>query len=165
MGAPRTLTIILLILAAGLLAGGSADAQVRRKPKAAPPAKMQATNAPMAVFRGLEAAWRAENADALARHVGEKRVYLSLPEPGGTDGFYSQSQVYYLFKKMFKSYRQVGFEFVKFHNVDKPGRRVYGIATRSWKDIRSGRIFTDRVYVTLRLEGSRWVVAEIKTAS
>lgn len=182
MRATRAIVIVISLLLAGLVASGEAEAQSRRrtKPRTPPqqkekepaartkePAAVRPApkNAPLSVFRGLEAAWRAGNASALSRHVGSKRVYLRLADPGGTDGFYSQSQVYYLFKEIFKSYRQVAFEFVKFRNLDKPGRSVYGIATRSWKDTRSGRIFTDKVYVTLRLEGSRWVVAEIKTAS
>ena len=50
-----------------------------------------------------------------------------------------------------------------FHNLDKPGRKVYGIAYRSYKNIRSDKVFQDKVYVTLKKEGAGWVVAEITT--
>jgi hypothetical protein len=102
---------------------------------------------PLPVFKGIESAW-------IFLNVGKRR-----------GGYFSRSQVYYIIKKMFKSTRQLKFEFVKFHNLERPDRRVYGIAHWSYRNIRNGRLFQDKVYVTLRKEGARWVMTEIKTTS
>ena len=118
---------------------------------------------PLKVFKGIERAWQKENADGIASYAGKGRVFLDVRGIGKKGGYYSKSQVRYLFKDMFKADDQLKFKFVKFHNLEEPDRKVYGIAYRSCKNHRSGKVFQDKVYVTLGREGSAWVVAEIKT--
>ena len=125
--------------------------------------KKTTTQDPLKVFKGIERAWQRENADGIAGYAGSGRVYLDVRGIGKKGGYYSRSQVKYLFKDMFKADDQVKFEFVKFHNLEEPDRKVHGIAYRSCKNHRSGKVFQDKVYVTLGREGSGWVVAEIKT--
>jgi hypothetical protein len=120
-------------------------------------------DAPLPVFKGIERAWHSADAGALSDYAGESRVFLNIRGMGRKGGYFSRPQLYYLFKNMFKNTDQTRFEFVKFHNLDEPGRKVYGIAYRSYKNIRSGRYFRDKVYVTLKKEGARWIVAEIKS--
>jgi hypothetical protein len=118
---------------------------------------------PRLVFAGIESAWQSEDANRLAGFVGKGRVYLNIRGVIDKGGYYSRSQVKYLFKDMFKADDQLRFEFVKFNDLDKPDRKVYGIAYRSCKNNRSGKVFQDKVYVTLGREGPAWVLAEIKT--
>ena len=118
---------------------------------------------PLKVFKGIERAWQKENADGIASYAGNGRVFLDVRGIGKKGGYYSRSQVKYLFKDMFKADDQLKFEFIKFKNLEEPDRKVYGIAYRSCKNNRSGKVFQDKVYVTLGREGSAWVVAEIKT--
>lgn len=125
--------------------------------------KTVAVQDPLKVFKGIEKAWQKENADGIAMYAGSGRVFLDVRGIGKKGGYYSRSQVKYLFKDMFKIDDQLKFEFVKFKNLEEPDRKVYGIAYRSCKNHRSGKVFQDKVYVTLGREGSAWVVAEIKT--
>ena len=118
---------------------------------------------PLKVFKGIEKAWQKENADGIASYAGDTKVFLDVRGIGQKGGHYSRSQVKYLFKDMFKADDQLKFEFIKFHNLEEPDRKVYGIAYSSCKNIRSGKVFQDKVYVTLGREGSAWVVAEIRT--
>ncbi len=144
-----------------LLAAAPAFSQEKREiQKKEQPAKAQD---PLKVFKGIERAWQKENADVLASYAGQGRIFLDVRGIGKKGGYYSKSQFKYLFRDMFKADNQMKFEFVKFHNLEKPDRKVYGIAYRSCKNIRSGKVFQDKVYVTLGREGSAWVVAEIKT--
>jgi hypothetical protein len=129
----------------------------KRKPAAA------SSQDPLKVFKGLERAWQKKNADDIASYAGEGRVFLDVRGIGKKGGYYSRSQVKYLFKDMFRTDDQVKFEFIKFQNLEEPDRKVYGIAYRSCKNNRSGKVFQDKVYVTLGREGPSWVVAEIKT--
>ena len=137
--------------------------QIPDKPKKVPDGKEVRVQDPLRVFKGIESAWQRENADAIAQYVGEDRVRLDVRGMGKKGGYYSKSQVKYLFMDMFKADDQLKFEFVKFHNLEEPDRKVYGIAYRSCKSNRSGKVFQDKVYVTLGREGPTWVVAEIKT--
>jgi len=157
----------ILIPAQLLLAASPALSQEKRKDE---PRKIEkkepasvAAQDPLKVFKGLERAWQKENADAIASFAGEGRVFLDVRGIGKKGGYYSRSQVKYLFKDMFETDDQVKFEFIKFQNLEEPDRKVYGIAYRSCKNNRSGKVFQDKVYVTLGREGPAWVVAEIKT--
>ena len=150
--------MILMILVAP-----QAQAQ-RRKPKDADKQLLQEVVPPSRVFAAIERAWKAGNAQAIAGQAGSKKVHINMTEMGEGGGLYSKSQVYYLLKKMFKEKRQLKFEFVKYHNLEKPGRRVYAIAYRSYKNNRSNRVYQDKVYITLGKEGRNWVLVEIKTA-
>jgi hypothetical protein len=123
----------------------------------------EVTRETIPVFRGIEQAWRGGDAGALAEFVGEQRVRLSVRGLGEEGGFFSKPQVFYLFKRMFKTTKLKRFEFVKFHNSGSKTRKVYGTAYRSFESTSSGRLFQDKVYVTLKLEGERWVVSEIKS--
>ena len=118
---------------------------------------------PLKVFKGIERAWQKENADGIAVYARSGRVFLDVRGIGKKGGYFSRSQVKYLFRDMFKVDEQLKFEFVKFKNLEEPDRKVYGIAYRSCKNHRSGKVFQDKVYVTLGREGSAWVVTEIKT--
>ncbi|UCF04195.1 MAG: DUF4783 domain-containing protein [bacterium] len=118
---------------------------------------------PISVFRGLAKAWESGNAEAISRFAGDSKIFLNVRGIGQRGGYFSRPQVRYLFQRMFKAATPVKFKFVKYHNLDKPDRRVYGVAQRSYKKVRNNRLYQDKVYVTLRKEGERWVVAEIKT--
>ena len=117
----------------------------------------------LATFKGIEKAWMNENASSLAHFAGEGKVFINVMGIGQRGGFFSRPQVHYLFKRMFKNYAHKKFNFVKYHNLEKPEGRVYGIAHRSYRNNRNGKIYQDKVYVTLRKDGEVWVVGEIKT--
>ncbi len=156
----RRLTAASIAIPVLLAATPSFSQEKREIQKKEQPAKVQD---PLKVFKGIERAWQKGNADGLASYAGQGRVFLDVRGIGKKGGYYSKSQFKYLFRDMFKADDQMKFEFVKFHNLEKPDRKVYGIAYRSCKNNRSGKVFQDKVYVTLGREGSAWVVAEIKT--
>ena len=150
----------MAILAVPVTGAGSGQDR-RKKPKVSVPA---VPKDPMVVFRGLEVAWRSGNAQKLAALAGESKVFLNVRGLGEKGGYYSRSQVFYLFKGMFKSTRHKKFDFVKSHDVGEHGKKIYGIYRRSYEDTSNGRLFQDKIYVTLRFEGKRWVVSEMKSA-
>jgi hypothetical protein len=118
---------------------------------------------PLATFKGIEKAWLNADASSLARFAGEGKVFVNVMGIGQRGGYFSRPQVHYLFKRMFKNYVHTSFDFVKYHNLDKSKGRAYGIAHRSYRNNRNGKMYHDKVYVTLRNEGEIWVVDEIKT--
>jgi hypothetical protein len=117
----------------------------------------------MAVFNGIEEAWRKGDAQGLANYMRDSKVSVNVGGLGEKGGYYSKSQVFYLLKEMFAKTRHKRFQFVKYHDVSQNNRKVYGIAYRSYEDTSSGRLFQDKIYVTLKLEGERWVVSEMKS--
>jgi hypothetical protein len=118
---------------------------------------------PMATFRSIETAWQKSNAQAIAAFASESPIFIEIRGIDRRGGYFTKPQLYYIFKQMFEGSSQVRFEFIKYRNLDKPDRRVYGVAYRKYKNVRRGGIFEDTVYITLVKEGSRWAVAEIKS--
>lgn len=151
---------IALLVTSLLYADAVGQEVIRKRGKRQKPA-LKGT--PLATFKGIEKAWLNEDASSLARFAGEGKVFVNVMGIGQRGGYFSRPQVHYLFKRMFKNYAHTKFDFVKYHNLEKPGGRVYGIAHRSYRNNRNGKIFQDKVYVTLRNDGEVWVVDEIKT--
>ncbi len=152
----QALMVILVIIVSGF---GQPGAQEIKKHDSRSPQ----SDTPLAVLKGIERAWNREDAQKISGYAGGSKIFLEVRGIGHRGGYFSRSQVYYMFKNMFKANKHMKLEFVKFHTPDNPDRRVYGIARRSYKNNRSGRLYQDKVYVTLRKEESRWVVAEIKS--
>ncbi len=78
-------------------------------------------------------------------------------------GAFSKNQSHYLLKDLFKYTITQKFEFVQYRNVSNGRNRVYAVAERSYKRNDDGRTFKDKIYVSLHLEESRWVIGEIKS--
>ena len=160
-GQKAAITILLLAILAFPATGTGAGQDRRRKPKVPVPA---VPKDPMVVFRGIEVAWRSGDARQLADLAGGSKVFLNVRGLGEKGGYYSRSQVFYLFKGMFKATRHKSFDFVKSHDVGKNSNKIYGIYRRNYEDTSNGRLFQDKIYVTLKFEGKRWVVSEMKSA-
>ena len=118
---------------------------------------------PLQVFKTVEKAWQTSNAQALSDLLSGSRVYVEIRGIEHLSGYFTRPQLFYIFKDMFGSTRQLNFAFVKYYSREKEGSRVYGIAQRSYKSNRSNKLYRDRVYFTLVKEESRWAVVEIKS--
>jgi hypothetical protein len=157
----RTLKTMMPLFALVLLAISPAFAQDLEKELAVPDADIG--RAPLLVFKSIERAWQAGNAEALANLATESRVFVEIRGIESRGGYFTRPQVFYLFKDMFASTSQANFTFVRYHNLEKQDAKIYGMALRSYKNNRSGGLYKDKVFVTLVREGSRWAVAEIKS--
>jgi len=174
----------LMVLAAMLAAGPAFAAKsVKAKPprsdepqsgapgqekKAEPrPADPADADAPMLVFGEIERAWNASNVDQMLRHFGTGKVSISITGAGSGGGTFSRNQSHYLFKDLFSHTATRKFEFVQFRQPGDAGGESFAIAERHYQKSDDGRLFKDKVYVSLRREHEsnreRWVVDEIKS--
>ena len=152
----RTVAVTIALLA---VMCSSALPQHAKKRLKLPPSSIRGESG--RIFKGIEAAWLRGDAAGLSKYMRDSKVFLNVAGLGEKGGYYSKSQVFYLFKGMFKATKQRRFQFIKYQDVSRNNKRVYGIAYRSFEDVSSGRLYEDKVYVTLKLEGERWVVSEI----
>jgi len=157
----RACSIAVALLAVLLAAGASISAQELHKSEIV--SDIEIDEEPLIVFRNIEKAWQAGNAQALAGLLSESRIFMEIRGIDRRGGYFTKPQVLYIFKDLFVTTKQTAFTFVKFHNLEKQDSRIYGIALRSYKNNKSGGLYKDKVYVTLVKEGSRWAVAEIKS--
>jgi hypothetical protein len=157
----RACSISVGLLAVLLVAGASISAQELRKSEVVP--DIEIDEEPLMVFRNIEKAWQAGNAQALSGLLSESRIFMEIRGIDRRGGYFTKPQVLYIFKDLFVTTKQTAFTFVKFQNLEKQDSRIYGMAMRSYKINKSGGLYKDKVYVTLVREGSRWAVAEIKS--
>lgn len=158
--------ISISLLVALLVALSPASAQQKRKleePKSNSVPAAEIDDAPLIVFRNIERAWQAGNAQALSELLSESRVFMEIRGIDRRGGYFTKPQMLYIFKDMFGNTTQTTFTFVKYHNLEKQDSRIYGMAMRSYKINQGGGLYKDKVYITLVKEGSRWAVAEIKS--
>ena len=121
------------------------------------------TLGPMGVFADIETAWKKEKVDQILRHFGKGKVAIAIDGTGPVGGAFSKDQSHYLFKDLFKYTITTRFEFVQYRNVSDDPDQVYAVAERAYKRNDDGRLFEDKIYVSLHLEDDTWVIAEIKS--
>lgn len=125
--------------------------------------KAEKPKGPMEVFADIERGWRDNDVDLILSHFGKSKVSIAI-EAGPTGGKFSRSQSYYLLKDLFKYTITKKFEFVQFRKPGEDGKSSFAVAERLYQKTDDGRLFKDKIYVSLHVEeGSSWVVSEIKS--
>ncbi len=133
---------------------------VKSKPNEAVKSKPNETG-PLSIFVDIEAGWRKEDPNRILRHFGKGKVAISIDGVGPSGGQFSKSQSYYLLNDLFKYTITKKFEFVQYRNVKDGKRKVFAVAERYYKRTDDGRLFKDKIYVSLHREGERWVIDKI----
>jgi len=162
-----------LILAASWLGPAPARAGKKAPPEAvasrdeSPDKKGNVDDAgPMDVFADIERGWNSGNVDPILRHFGNQKVAISV-QGTGPSGTFSRNQSYYLLKDLFRYTLTRKFEFVQYRKPSDEGSQTFAVAERHYQKSDDGRLFKDKVYVSLHLERDgnqeRWVVDEIKS--
>lgn len=121
------------------------------------------TLGPIGVFADIEEGWKQEDVDQILRHYGAGKVAIAIEGIGPTGGEFSKNQSLYIFKDLFKYTITTRFQFVQYRNVSDDRERVYAVAERTYKRNDDGRVFEDKIYVSLELEDDFWVISEIKS--
>jgi hypothetical protein len=125
--------------------------------------KESAAEVPLSIFADIERGWRGGNIDGILGHYGKSKVALSISGAGPKGGYFSKNQSYYLFKDLFKYTITKKFEFTQYRNIHDGDRKVYAVAERQYKRKDDGRLYQDKIYVSLQRENERWVISEIKS--
>jgi len=117
----------------------------------------------MSVFSDIEKGWKSQSVDLILKHYPKGKVAIVVDGSGPSGGKYSRSQSYYLFKDLFKYTITRKFEFVQFRKPEDESTTSFAVAERQYQRNDDGRLFKDKIYVSLQLEDGQWVVSEIKS--
>lgn len=118
---------------------------------------------PMDVFADIERGWQQNDVELILKHYGKKKVAISIEGTGPSGGNFSRNQSFYLFKDLFKYTITRKFEFVQFRKPNENGGASFAVAEREYQRNDDGRLFKDKIFVSLHVESDRWVVDEIKS--
>ena len=133
-----------------------------RKPGSSKPSPKE-DSGPITVFASIESGWKAQKVKQILAHFGKGKVAISIAGAGPSGGRFSKSQSYYLLKDLFKYTITKKFEFIQYRHMNSGKKRVFAVAERYYKRTDDGRLFKDKIYVSLQIEGDHWVVDEIKS--
>jgi hypothetical protein len=136
------------------------------KPKSArapEPSVPEQEAGPIGVFADVETGWKSEQVQQILRHYPKGKVAISIEGSSPTGGQFSRNQSYYLFQDLFKYTITEKFQFVQYRHVSDGRDKVYAVAERHFRRNDDGRLFKDKIYVSLHLEDDRWVISEIKS--
>ncbi len=138
--------------------------RTQRSPRQkATPEKKQQASGPMEIFSDIEKGWRSNKIEEILKHFGKSKVAIAV-QAGPSGGKFSKSQSYYLLKDLFKYTITKKFEFVQYRRPSENGKTSFAVAERLYQKTDDGRLFKDKIYVSLHIEdGGRWVVNEIKS--
>lgn len=124
-------------------------------------------SAPMRVFADIEDAWLDNNVGRILAHFGRGKVRISVAGTGPSGGSFSRSQSYYLLRDLFRFTKTRHFEFVQFRTSTDDERSTFAIAERSYQRTDDGRLYKDKIYISLRRDdrgkSGCWVIDEIKS--
>ena len=125
---------------------------------------------PMEVFTDIEKGWNAEKINLILKHFGQGKVTISIEGAGPSGGQFSKNQSFYLLSDMFKYTITRKFEIVQYRKPGESGNTSFVVAERYYQMTDDGRLFKDKIYVSLHREPgagqspeNRWVVDEIKS--
>jgi hypothetical protein len=178
----RRILLLVAVVASGATVLGPSTVQARKK--SAPPSDSKPQVAqqdestqrpqgeppsvgPMDIFADVERGWNSGNVDPILRHFGSQKVAISIEGTGPSGGKFSRNQSYYLLKDLFRYTLTRKFEFVQYRKPNEEGNETFAVAERHYQKSDDGRLFKDKVYVSLNLERAgdeeRWVISEIKS--
>jgi hypothetical protein len=128
------------------------------------------TAGPMEVFTDIEKGWNTEKVNLILKHFGQGKVTIAIEGAGPSGGEFSRNQSFYLLSDMFKYTITRKFEIVQYRKPEDSGNTSFVVAERYYQMTDDGRLFKDKIYVSLHREpganpaaANRWVVDEIKS--
>lgn len=168
---PLTFLVLLILSFSGVSSAVCLDqpvktAQLHRVKKLPPPPaskEKEIIDVPLSVFADIERGWRSGKEASILSHFGQGKVAISISGAGPKGGYFSRSQSHYLLRDLFKYTITKKFEFTQYRNIHNGNRKVYAVAERQYKRRDDGRLFKDKIYVSLHRENKRWVISEIKS--
>jgi hypothetical protein len=100
----------------------------------------------------------------LASCLGSMKVYVSLKSRMKESGYYTRSQLQFIFDKMFQDLRTRSFEYSpKDINVDDD--RAYLRSEWTYVVFGSDKVVTEHLHLTFEKEKDGWRISEIKASS
>ena len=103
--------------------------------------------------------------DRLARCIGSKKVYVSLKSKVGEAGYYTRSQVHFIFDKMFRDHRTRSFEYSPSDITISEEGRAYFRSEWTYMVLGSDTVVTEHLHFLFEKEKDGWEISEIRASA
>ena len=165
MKAPRIIVVATVL--AGLLgaAAGPALAQGDVEPRpvrsSLRPAEPAVPASLQEIYRRIAVYWEDQNARAIAQLAGGSRVYVVVQRAGVGERL-AAGQLQYVLQELFEDSQEVEVRFPIFTAYDPRTGTAYAVGERVWADGQHADQHLDRIFVSARSDGGRWLLTEIR---
>jgi len=111
----------------------------------------------------IRAAFLTQNTDRLADSLTDTKVFLSLRSAATEPGFYTRSQMRFIFQRMFRELRTKTFGYSP-DDLDVSDGRAFVRTEWTYTPTGADAPVTERLLFSLEKDQNSWVVCEIKAA-
>lgn len=101
----------------------------------------------------------------LARTVGKGKVYLSLKSRRSETGYYTKSQLQFIFDKMFQDLRTRSFDYSSRDVTISEDNRADVPSEWTYVTLGSDTVVTEHLHILFVKEKDEWRISEIKASS
>jgi hypothetical protein len=101
----------------------------------------------------------------LAECLGSGKVYVSLKSRKEEAGYYTSSQLQFIFDKMFKDLQTRSFEYSPRNIKGSDNGRAHLRSEWTFVALGSDKVVTEHLYLVLEKEKSGWRITEIRSSS
>lgn len=101
----------------------------------------------------------------LARTIGKRKVFLSLKSRKSETGYYTESQLQFIFDKMFKELRTSSFDYSTRDITISDDNHANIRAEWTYVTLGSDTVVTEHLHFVFVKEKSGWRISEIKASS
>ncbi len=118
-----------------------------------------------ATIRAVRSSFITRDTDRLASCIGNNKVYLSIKSRTGEAGYYTRSQVHFIFDKMFRDHRTRSFEYSPSDITISEDGRAYVRSEWTYVVLGSDTVVTEHLRFLFEKEKDGWQISEIKASS
>jgi hypothetical protein len=101
----------------------------------------------------------------LAGCLGSRKVYVSLKSRMKESGYYTRSQLQFIFDKMFQDLQTRSFEYSPDDIIQFDDKRAYFGSEWTYMALGSDKVVTEKLHFSLEKEKDGWRIFEIKATS
>ncbi len=113
------------------------------------------------IYRRIAAYWEDQNARAISQLTGGTRVYVVVQRMGVGERL-AAGQLQYVLQELFEDSEEIEVRFPLFTAYDPRTGTAYAVGERVWVDGQHPDERIDRIFVSARSDGGRWLLTEIR---
>ncbi len=148
-----------------LVGAGASGSEFQIYKRLAPKAEARKDTGLDLAIQKVRRSFRERDTDRLEGCFGNKKVHVSLRSRIRESGYYTRSQLHFIFDKIFRDVRTRSFEYSpRDITISDDGRAYFG-AEWTYVVLGSDTLVIEQLHFVFEKEKDSWLISDIKTSS